>query len=92
MIAVSLAQSCYAASFGGHHAYVQDCVRKEDAGKLVGLTNSMGIVAGLGSNMTCGLFLSWGLGYSSVFALTALVYLSSFVVFCLTLDGRTISF
>lgn len=91
VVAVSLTQICYSASFGGHHAYVQDNVDKRDAGKLVALTNSVGILAGLCSNMTCGFFLSQGLGYSAVFALTALVYLSSSLVFCLTLDGRPIA-
>jgi MFS family permease len=91
IVAVSLAQACYSASFGGHHAYVQDNVDKKDAGMLVGLTNSVGIVSGLCSNMTCGVFLSQGLGYPAVFALTALVYLFSFIVFSLALDGRPIA-
>lgn len=89
--AVSIAQSCYSASFGGHHAYVKETVQKKNVGKLVGLTNSVSIIAGLASNIICGFFLSYGWGYPAVFALTAVIYTPSFVVFVFALDGRTIA-
>jgi len=52
-----LTAAASAFSFGGFHAYVQDVVGPQDAGKVLGITNSISILAGLAGNVVSGALL-----------------------------------
>lgn len=87
-----LSLSCYAFSFGGFHAYLQDVAAGSgEAGTLQGVTNSCSIATGIAGNMAAGWLLAATGSYCSLFQLTVLLYASSFVVFCAVLRGQPVS-
>uniref|UniRef100_A0A7S3VSY5 Major facilitator superfamily (MFS) profile domain-containing protein n=1 Tax=Dunaliella tertiolecta TaxID=3047 RepID=A0A7S3VSY5_DUNTE len=81
-----LFQSCYAFSFGGFHAYVQD-VAQASAGKLLGLTNSCSIALGIVGNLCTGVLVESTGSYSIVFLVTIGLYLTSLAAFVSFLQG-----
>lgn len=82
-------QGCYAASFGGFHAYVQD-VASGDAGMMLGITNTCSILMGILGNLCTGAIVGVSGSYRSVYGVTSLLYLSSFIVFMTVLKGGRI--
>ncbi|KAL0036860.1 hypothetical protein WJX77_002503 [Trebouxia sp. C0004] len=76
---------CYA----GFHAYVQD-VAPQDAGKLLGITNTCGTMVGILGNIVTGNIAASQGGYPLVFALISGGYLSSFVVWRIWVNGHNI--
>lgn len=63
-------QGCYACSFGGFHAYVQD-VGGASSGKLLGLTNSCSIALGIAGNLCTGALVQSTGSYSVIFVVRA---------------------
>ncbi|DBB03799.1 TPA: hypothetical protein ACH3X3_011103 [Trebouxia sp. C0006] len=82
---LSLQAFCYA----GFHAYVQD-VAPQDAGKLLGITNTCGTMVGILGNIVTGNIAASQGGYPVVFALISGGYLSSFVVWRIWVNGHSI--
>ncbi|DBA75546.1 TPA: hypothetical protein ACH3X2_009106 [Trebouxia sp. C0005] len=82
---LSLQAFCYA----GFHAYVQD-VAPQDAGKLLGITNTCGTMVGIVGNIVTGNIAASQGGYPIVFALISGGYLSSFVVWRIWVNGHSI--
>jgi hypothetical protein len=75
-LAVALLTAAVAAqgfNYAGFHAYVQD-VAPADAGKVLGVTNTCGTLAGLGGNLVTGALAGGAGGYAAVFGLAAALY------------------
>ncbi|KAG1669639.1 hypothetical protein FOA52_010799 [Chlamydomonas sp. UWO 241] len=88
-VCVVAAQICYAASFGGFHAYVQD-VAPRDAGLVLGMTNSCSIAMGIIGNLSTGVIVEATGSYRLAFAVPLLMYVSSFALFMGLLRGQPI--
>lgn len=71
------------------HAALQD-VAPEDAGKLLGITNTCGTVVGIIGNILTGNIAASQWGYPAVFALISASYLSSFAVWRMWVKGHNI--
>ncbi|KAL3156017.1 hypothetical protein ABBQ32_013005 [Trebouxia sp. C0010 RCD-2024] len=82
---LSLQAFCYA----GFHAYVQD-VAPDNAGRLLGITNTCGTAVGILGNILTGNIAASPGGYSAVFVLIGACYLSSFAVWHTWINGRNI--
>ncbi|GAX85008.1 hypothetical protein CEUSTIGMA_g12429.t1 [Chlamydomonas eustigma] len=82
-------QCCYAVSFGGFHPHVQE-VAGRDAGLMLGITNSCSIAMGILGNLITGMLVSNTGCFSTVFALTSLLYISSAIAFLTFMDGRPV--
>ena len=72
---VALALATQAAAVAGYHAYVQDRLPSR-AGAFLGVTNTVGVLAGTAANAVTGRFVGAG-GFGAVFLLTAGVYASA---------------
>lgn len=84
-IGVTLAlQTC---NYSGFHAYVQHFFA-EQAGSVLGVTNSCGIVVGMLANLAMGWTVSATGSYQMMFAATAVLYASSWFAWMLALHGR----
>ena len=69
--------------------FLQD-VAPQDAGKLLGITNTCGTVVGIAGNILTGNIAASRWGYSAVFTLISAGYLSSFIVWRLWVNGHNI--
>ncbi|KAK9787869.1 hypothetical protein WJX73_001410 [Symbiochloris irregularis] len=85
--AVGLQAFCYA----GFHAYIQD-VAPADAGKVLGLTNSCGTVAGVLANVVAGRLAAVHNGYALLFASIVGLYLISAVTWGIFANGEDVYF
>ena len=65
-------------------------VAPRDAGLILALTNTCGTVVGVAGNVATGM-LAQGGGYGAVFALTALLYLASFILWNAFMRGQPLS-
>ena len=84
-IGVTLAlQTC---NYSGFHAYVQHFFA-DRAGALLGVTNSCGIVVGMVANLAMGWTLTATGSYQSMFAITAVLYASSWLLWMVLLHKR----
>lgn len=68
---------------------VQD-VAPENAGKLLGITNTCGTAVGILGNILTGNIAASQGGYSAVFAVIGACYISSFVVWHFWINGHNI--
>ena len=68
---------------------VQD-VAPENAGKLLGITNTCGTAVGILGNILTGNIAASQGGYSAVFAVIGACYISSFVVWHIWINGHNI--
>lgn len=73
-------------SWLGFHAHVQD-VAGGQAGTLLALSNTGGIVMGICGNLATGWLVARTGSFSVIFAFTAALYCSSFVVWSLLVRG-----
>ena len=76
-----------AVSIAGYHSYLQD-VLPSRAGSFLGMTNTLGVIAGIVANLFVGYVVETTGGFRLVFLVTALVYASSGVVWNLSARGR----
>lgn len=76
-----------AVSIAGYHSYLQD-VLPSRAGSFLGMTNTLGVIAGVVANLFVGSVVETTGGFRLVFLVTALVYASSGVVWNLSARGR----
>lgn len=84
-IGVTLAlQTC---NYSGFHAYVQHYFA-DSAGSLLGVTNSCGIVVGMVANMAMGWTLTSTGSYAPMFAATAVLYASSWLIWMVCLHRK----
>jgi nitrate/nitrite transporter NarK len=84
-IGVSLAlQTC---NYSGFHAYVQHFFA-DKAGAVLGVTNSCGIVVGMVANLAMGWILSATGSYQAMFATTAVLYASSWLMWMVCLHKK----
>ena len=65
-------------------------VAPENAGKLLGITNTCGTAVGIVGNIMTGNIAASQFGYSAVFALIGICYLSSFAVWHIWINGHNI--
>ena len=84
---VALALATQAAAVAGYHAYVQDCLPSR-AGAFLGVTNTVGVLAGIAANAVTGRFVAGAGGFGAVFLLTAGVYASAGGVWWAALRGK----
>ena len=84
---VALALATQAAAVAGYHAYVQDCLPTR-AGAFLGVTNTVGVLAGIAANAVTGRFVAGAGGFGAVFLLTAGVYASAGGVWWAALRGK----
>jgi ACS family sodium-dependent inorganic phosphate cotransporter len=84
---VALALATQAAAVAGYHAYVQDCLPSR-AGAFLGVTNTVGVLAGIAANAVTGRFVAGAGGFGAVFLLTAGVYASAGGVWWAALKGK----
>lgn len=74
-------------NYSGFHAHVQD-VAPEQAGLILGITHTCGILAGIAGNLATGHLASSGpRGFASVFALTAALSAAGAVAWACLLSG-----
>ena len=59
----------------------------EDAGALLGITNSFSTLAGIAANLAAGALASTSYGYQAVFGLTALLYLMCFLTWNIFIEA-----
>ena len=76
-----------AVSIAGYHSYLQD-VLPSRAGSFLGITNTLGVIAGIVANLFVGYAVETTGGFGLVFLVTAGVYASSGVVWNLNAKGR----
>ena len=65
-------------------------VAPQDAGKLLGITNTCGTLVGIFGNIMTGNIAASQWGYPAVFALISGAYLSSFLVWRIWVNGHSI--
>ena len=76
-----------AVAIAGFHAYLQD-VAPARAGAFLGVTNTLGVFAGVAANVATGAILQKTGAFDLVFVVTALVYLSSGLVWEKNMRGK----
>ena len=76
-----------AVAIAGFHAYQQD-VAPARAGAFLGVTNTLGVFAGIAANFATGAILQKTGAFDLVFVVTALVYLSSGLVWEKNMLGK----
>jgi ACS family sodium-dependent inorganic phosphate cotransporter len=76
-----------AVAIAGFHAYLQD-VAPARAGAFLGVTNTLGVFAGIAANVATGAILQKTGAFDLVFVVTALVYLSSGLVWEKNMRGK----
>lgn len=100
LIALPAAQSAFATvaclaamlctqtvSIAGYHSYLQD-VLPARAGAFLGITNTLGVAAGIAANLLTGYMVETTGSFRSVFLVTAGVYASSGLVWNANMRGR----
>ena len=85
LVACTLATQ--AVAIAGFHAYLQD-VAPARAGAFLGVTNTLGVGAGIAANVATGAILQKTGAFDLVFVVTALVYLSSGLVWEKNMRGK----
>eukprot|EP00746_Dinoflagellata_sp_MGD_P117291 gnl/MRDRNA2_/MRDRNA2_53129_c0_seq1.p1 gnl/MRDRNA2_/MRDRNA2_53129_c0~~gnl/MRDRNA2_/MRDRNA2_53129_c0_seq1.p1 ORF type:complete len:456 (-),score=71.88 gnl/MRDRNA2_/MRDRNA2_53129_c0_seq1:28-1290(-) len=70
----------------GYHSHVQD-VAPQKAGLIIGLTNTVGVISGIGTQLITALLVEKFGSFRIVFNLTAMLYISAFACFCLFMQG-----
>ena len=70
----------------GYHSHVND-VAPEKAGFIIGLTNTVGVVAGIGMQLVVAYVVEKTGSFRIVFNLTAMLYISGFACFCMFMQG-----
>jgi ACS family sodium-dependent inorganic phosphate cotransporter len=85
LVACTLATQ--AVAIAGFHAYLQD-VAPARAGAFLGVTNTLGVFAGIAANVATGAILQKTGAFDLVFVVTALVYLSSGLVWEKNMRGK----
>ena len=65
-------------------------VAPEDAGKLLGITNTCGTIVGILGNVLTGNLAASKFGYAALFGLISCAYFSSFAVWHLCISGKPI--
>ena len=85
LVACTLATQ--AVAIAGFHAYLQD-VAPARAGAFLGVTNTLGVFAGIAANVATGAILQKTGAFDLVFVVTALVYLSSGLVWEKNMRGE----
>lgn len=83
-VAVAFQGLCYP----GFHSYVQD-VASKDAGLVLALTNTCSIAAGILGNIITGQLAASPLGFSAVFGLTSVLYISSAITWFVFAKGNS---
>ena len=84
-IGVTLAlQTC---NYSGFHAYVQHFFA-DRAGALLGVTNSFGVIVGMAANLAMGWTLTATGSYQTMFAITAVLYASSWLLWMVLLHRK----
>jgi nitrate/nitrite transporter NarK len=87
LFCIGITLAVQACNYSGFHAYVQHCFA-DKAGSVLGVTNSCGVVAGMGANMAMGFTLSSTGSYQIMFAITAVLYASSWLFWYATLHRK----
>jgi len=90
VLAIGLVASTLAAqavAIAGFHAYLQD-VAPARAGSFLGVTNTLGVFAGIAANVVTGVIVEKTGAFDYVFVVTAMVYLSSGVVWEMNMRGK----
>ena len=82
-----LALGAHSFSIAGFHAHIQD-VAPSSSGKILGFTNTVGVLVGIVANLATGALLAKTGSFQAVFALTATIYLSSAAVFVGLIKGE----
>lgn len=85
LVACTLATQ--AVAIAGFHAYLQD-VAPARAGAFLGVTNTLGVFAGVAANVATGAILQKTGAFDLVFVVTAVVYLSSGLVWEKNMRGK----
>lgn len=62
----------------------------QDAGKLLGLTNSCATLTGIAANLLAGRLGARAGGFGTMLGLTASLYLTSFATFCAFARGQPV--
>lgn len=86
LASIGLALALQTANYSGFHSYVQHCFASR-AGSVLGVTNSCGIVVGMAANLAMGWTVSATGSYKPMFAATAIIYASSWIIWLLCLRG-----
>ncbi len=89
VLCLCAAMGCQSFNYAGFHAHVQD-VAGDQAGTLLALSNTGGIVMGIAGNILTGWLVARTGSFSAIFALSAALYLSSVAVWTFVLRGGPI--
>jgi MFS transporter, ACS family, solute carrier family 17 (sodium-dependent inorganic phosphate cotransporter), other len=89
VVLVTATLATQAVAIAGFHAYLQD-VAPAKAGAFLGVTNTLGVFAGIAANVTTGVILEKTGKFTLVFLVTAFVYLSSGAVWERNMKGRVL--
>jgi ACS family sodium-dependent inorganic phosphate cotransporter len=89
VVLVTATLATQAVAIAGFHAYLQD-VAPAKAGAFLGVTNTLGVFAGIAANVTTGMILEKTGKFTLVFLVTAFVYLSSGAVWERNMKGRVL--
>jgi len=74
-------------SYSGFQSYLQD-VAPSDAGKIISITNSFGILIGVAGNLLTGIILERSNDYRAIFFITAVFYTTSFIAWVFAMKGQ----
>jgi MFS family permease len=81
-----MALAAHGFNTAGYHSHIQD-VAPDKAGLIIGLTNTVGIVGGIGAQLIIALLVEKTGNFTMVFNLTALLYISAFAIFGIFMQG-----
>jgi ACS family sodium-dependent inorganic phosphate cotransporter len=87
-VMISIAVAFQGLCYPGFHSYVQD-VASKDAGLVLALTNTCSIAAGILGNIITGHLAASPLGFSAVFGLTSVLYISSAITWYAFANGNS---
>lgn len=87
LVCIGGALSLQTCNYSGFHAYIQTTY-PERAGRLLGVTNSCGIGAGIVANLAMGWMVQLTGSYKAMFAATAAVYFLSWLVWVACLKEK----
>lgn len=88
LLCIGGALSLQTCNYSGFHAYIQTTYPKR-AGRLLAVTNTCGIGAGIVANLAMGWLVQVTGSYKAMFAITSLVYFISFLSWILCLADKT---
>ena len=89
LICMGITLSMQTCNYPGFHSYVQE-YGSQNAGTILGVTNSAGIITGIVGNLATGAIVVATGSYQLVFLLTGGIYASSFIVWLAMLKGDPI--